>query len=175
MTVSGSMLLSGIACLAAGLMPQGVYRAVFSLLGKMFIACCFGGVYSYTTELFPTAARSAAVGLCSTSGRIGGVMAPIIVDLVATSLTFRGSVWIFIVFTFERGGTSSPLCRSSYSPVIASSLPCSASACPKRTTCRCRRTSKKPRISMSTRSPLALTRSTRLSFIRVFFYSLSIH
>jgi len=83
MTVSGSMLLGGIACLAAGLTPEnpGIYRVIFSLIGKMFIACCFGGIYSYTTELFPTTSRSAAIGLCSTSGRIGGIMAPIIADL----------------------------------------------------------------------------------------------
>jgi len=85
MTVSGSMMLSGIACLSAGLSPAdpGAYRTVLFLLGKLFISCCFAGIYSFTSELFPTAARSAAMGLCSTSGRIGGIAAPIIADLVS--------------------------------------------------------------------------------------------
>jgi len=72
----------------------GIYRVILSLIGKLFIACCFGGIYSYTTELFPTGARSAAIGLCSTSGRIGGVMAPIIADLVGTL------VIVFVCFDF---------------------------------------------------------------------------
>jgi len=83
LTVSGSMLLSGIACLAAGLSPAdpGVYRTVLFLVGKLFISCCFAGIYSFTSELFPTTVRSAAMGLCSTCGRIGGIMAPIIADM----------------------------------------------------------------------------------------------
>ena len=105
MTVSSSILLSGIACLAAGFSPAGelfandfssvnegictnpgVFRTVLFLVGKLFISCCFAGIYSFTSELFPTTVRSAAMGLCSTSGRIGGIMAPIIADMVGGSV-----------------------------------------------------------------------------------------
>ena len=66
MTVSGSMLLSEIACLAAGFSPAGelfandfssvnegictnpgVFRTVLSLVAKSFITCCFVGIYSF--------------------------------------------------------------------------------------------------------------------------------
>ena len=41
------------------------------------------GLYYYYlfTELFPTSTRTACVGACSTSGRIGGIVAPFIVSL----------------------------------------------------------------------------------------------
>ena len=64
----------------------GVYRTVLFLVGKLFISCCFAGIYSFTSELFPTTVRSAAMGLCSTCGRIGGIMAPIIADMVGGSV-----------------------------------------------------------------------------------------
>lgn len=44
------------------------------------MACLFGALYSYTADLFPTTVRSAIVGMCSTSGRLGGILAPVIAD-----------------------------------------------------------------------------------------------
>ena len=57
-------------------------RVIFSLIGKFFITSVFGVIYSYTVELFPTSTRSAAVGFCSTSARIGGILAPILAEAV---------------------------------------------------------------------------------------------
>ncbi|EFX70747.1 hypothetical protein DAPPUDRAFT_60927, partial [Daphnia pulex] len=79
-TLSGGLIISGIACLITGLVPEDppAIRITFSMFGKLFISCVLATVYSYTSDLFPTPARSAAVGLCSTSGRVGGILAPII-------------------------------------------------------------------------------------------------
>ncbi|XP_046657878.1 organic cation transporter protein-like [Daphnia pulicaria] len=79
-TLSGGLIISGIACLITGLVPEEppALRITFSMFGKLFISCVLATVYSYTSDLFPTPARSAAVGLCSTSGRVGGILAPII-------------------------------------------------------------------------------------------------
>ena len=41
-------------------------------------------VYSYTTEMFPTLSRTTVAGICSTSGRIGSILAPIIANMVAS-------------------------------------------------------------------------------------------
>jgi len=57
-------------------------RMVFSLIGKFFGALVLSACYAYTSELFHTSARSAALGLCSTFGRIGGILAPTIVKTV---------------------------------------------------------------------------------------------
>jgi len=77
-TLSGGLLLSGLACLITGLVPGDppVIRMVFSLLGKFFISCVLATVYSYTSELFPDSSRTTVVGLCSMSGRIGAILAP---------------------------------------------------------------------------------------------------
>lgn len=110
-TLSGGLILSGIACLITGVVPEGktiaktnndstwwnktilldpaAIRVTFSMIGKLFMSCVMATVYSYTADLFPTPARSAAVGLCSTSGRIGGIMAPIIANAVRFWLSFK--------------------------------------------------------------------------------------
>ncbi|XP_045024244.1 solute carrier family 22 member 15 isoform X2 [Daphnia magna] len=76
------LLVSGLCCLIAGLLPVewASAKRVFSLIAKLFAACVTATLYSYTSELFPTFGRSAMVGLCSTCGRIGGILAPIISD-----------------------------------------------------------------------------------------------
>jgi len=83
MTVSGSLVLSGIALLSAELSPADpvTYRTVLYLLCKFFNSCCVAGIYLFTSELFPTAARTAVMGLCSTSGLFAYYMAPLIIDL----------------------------------------------------------------------------------------------
>ena len=45
-------------------------------------------IFVYTTELFPTVVRSAALGTCSQVARLGGIAAPqiILLKLVHTSL-----------------------------------------------------------------------------------------
>ncbi|KAK4024994.1 hypothetical protein OUZ56_010492 [Daphnia magna] len=75
-TLSGGLIASGVACLITGLVPEDppAIRITFSMLGKLFISCVMATVYSYTSDLFPTSARSAAVGLCSTFGRVGGIL-----------------------------------------------------------------------------------------------------
>jgi len=81
--LTGSLFLAGIFCLSTGLVPKdpAVYQIVCSLLGKFFATVSFDTVYSYTTELFPTHSRTFTIGLCSTFGRVGSVIAPIIADL----------------------------------------------------------------------------------------------
>jgi len=85
-TLCGGLLISGFACLAGGLVPQDPagYQIACSLIGKMFATISFDVVFSYTSELFPTNSRSSAVGLCSTAGRIGSILAPIIANMGRT-------------------------------------------------------------------------------------------
>ena len=59
-----------------------VIRVVFSLIGKFFITIVFSALYTYTVELFPTETRSFTVGICSTSGRLGGVLSPFLANAV---------------------------------------------------------------------------------------------
>jgi len=81
-TLSGGLLISGLACLITGLVPAeaDVVRMIFSLLGKFFLSCVMATVFNYSSELFPDVTRSTVIGLCSTVGRAGAIIAPVLED-----------------------------------------------------------------------------------------------
>lgn len=74
---SGTMLISGMACLAAQFLIAGSSEqlAMF-LIGKLFICMAFGIVYMYTAELFPTSIRNVIMSTCCMIGRAGAMLAP---------------------------------------------------------------------------------------------------
>jgi len=83
LTLTSGLIVSGLACLATGLVPSdpAVYQIICSLVGKFFATVSFDTVYSYTSEMFPTYCRTFTVGICSTLGRVGSILAPIIADM----------------------------------------------------------------------------------------------
>ncbi|EFX65785.1 hypothetical protein DAPPUDRAFT_332857 [Daphnia pulex] len=74
-----TLILGGIFCLLAGLVPQDRYELIvtFSLIGKFFISMQIVTVNMLTAEVFPTASRGLTIGLCSTVGKVGGILAPV--------------------------------------------------------------------------------------------------
>lgn len=54
----------------------------FAMIGKLAITSAYGAIYVFTAEQFPTAIRNVGLGVCSTSARIGGIMAPYINHMV---------------------------------------------------------------------------------------------
>ncbi|EFX66628.1 hypothetical protein DAPPUDRAFT_302495 [Daphnia pulex] len=82
LTLSVGLLISGVGCLITGLLPadQEVMQVVFSLIGKFFISTVMAALYAATVELFPTETRAITMGICSTSGRFGGILAPLLAD-----------------------------------------------------------------------------------------------
>lgn len=75
---SGSMLISGIACLAAQYLTHRgtLLQLTLFLLGKLSICMSFGIIYMYTAELFPTTVRNGIMSVCSMIGRAGSMLAP---------------------------------------------------------------------------------------------------
>lgn len=73
-----SLLICTLTCGAAAWTPTSLYwtAILLFLTGKLAITAAFGVIYVYTAELFPTAIRSGAVGLSSTMGRVGAMIAP---------------------------------------------------------------------------------------------------
>ena len=57
----------------------------FALVGKFGAAAAFAIVYVYASEIFPTDYRGVGVGACSMFARVGGLCAPVIVELVSSS------------------------------------------------------------------------------------------
>ncbi|MDR0270703.1 MFS transporter [Paenibacillus sp.] len=62
----------GSASSAGMLVAAGICLSFFNL-------GAWGGLYAYTPELYPTSLRSTGVGLATSVGRIGGVIAPFLV------------------------------------------------------------------------------------------------
>ncbi|MEU6572708.1 MFS transporter [Streptomyces sp. NPDC046805] len=66
--------------------PITVAGAVLSF----FLNGTYAGVYSYTPEVFPTWIRASGTGLSSAFGRVGSILAPLIIGLSAAGLGFGG-------------------------------------------------------------------------------------
>ncbi|CAG5108361.1 Oidioi.mRNA.OKI2018_I69.chr1.g3758.t1.cds [Oikopleura dioica] len=88
----GFMIFGGIACLvcmalefAAGEAddPRAFLEAQrwMAFAGKFFISGSFGAIYVYAAELFPTPLRSTGIGFGSMCGRVGGFLAPFILQM----------------------------------------------------------------------------------------------
>ena len=60
------------------------WEMVFSLTSKFFISVVTGTLFSYTAELFPTSTRSSALGICSSMGKVGAILAPSLAEMVQT-------------------------------------------------------------------------------------------
>lgn len=103
-----TLWVTGGACLISGCIPKNYTTiiGVIAMVGKLSVTMSYGVVYFYTSELFPTTVRNAAMGVSSMSARIGGTLAtPIllldqyfsplpmlifaILSAVAGGLTFR--------------------------------------------------------------------------------------
>ena len=48
---------------------------------KLINGVAFGGIFNFTTELFPTHLRSTMLGMASACGRLGGMLAPLVLEL----------------------------------------------------------------------------------------------
>ena len=72
-------LICGICCIIGGLLvgvpSLSTLQLILVMIGRLSAALGFGMVYLYTSELFPTAIRSTAIGTCSCMARVGGIIA----------------------------------------------------------------------------------------------------
>jgi OCT family organic cation transporter-like MFS transporter 4/5 len=77
------LLLSGISCAAAGSLISGasMVKMGCSVVGIFGMAAMFNLLFIYTSELFPTVVRNAALGCTGQATRMGSILAPWIVLL----------------------------------------------------------------------------------------------
>ncbi|XP_071955116.1 organic cation transporter protein-like [Antedon mediterranea] len=76
-----SMLIGGIGCILTLWTPIGTWTITTAMIGKFCLSFAFSALYVFSAELFPTPVRSTGLGLSSTSARVGGVIAPLILEL----------------------------------------------------------------------------------------------
>ncbi|CAJ2659968.1 unnamed protein product [Trifolium pratense] len=81
----GTMWFSGLFCLMGSLMSNiGVWKVikmVCGVLGIFGMSETFNLLYIYTSELFPTVVRNAALGCTIQATLFGGILAPFVVVL----------------------------------------------------------------------------------------------
>ncbi|CAO1379550.1 unnamed protein product [Diamesa tonsa] len=80
MSLTSSLLLCGVTCIAGGFIPEEWLwlKIVLFLTGKMGITSSFAIVYVYSAEMLPTLIRSSGVGTMSTLARFGALLAPFV-------------------------------------------------------------------------------------------------
>eukprot|EP00892_Ulva_mutabilis_P005097 jgi/Ulvmu1/295/UM001_0299.1 len=105
-----AFLICGLACMLCAAVPAGepgsaraMVRICAAVLGKFGAAAAFALLFVFTTELFPTVVRNAALGANSAAARIGGVVAPLIVLLAAAMHAGTLSFAVFGLTSFVAG------------------------------------------------------------------------
>ncbi|XP_077862266.1 organic cation transporter protein-like [Saccoglossus kowalevskii] len=81
LTQSISLILSGSVLLIGGISGIDGLLFVSVVLAKFFIKISIGTVYIYTSELFPTPVRNAAVGVGHVFNFLGDIIAPFLLLL----------------------------------------------------------------------------------------------
>ncbi|XP_039131734.1 LOW QUALITY PROTEIN: organic cation/carnitine transporter 4-like [Dioscorea cayenensis subsp. rotundata] len=93
---ASTMFLSGVSCVIGSLLSNSgtmkVPRLVCGLIGIFGMAATYNLLFIYTSELFPTVVRSAALGGASQAAQMGAILAPMVVVL--------GDTIPFVVFGF---------------------------------------------------------------------------
>lgn len=87
-----ALYLTGSA-LSAFWLSQTTTPASITLAGAVlsfFLNGTYAGVYSYTPEVFPTWIRASGTGLSSAFGRVGSILAPVIIGVSSASFGFAG-------------------------------------------------------------------------------------
>ena len=104
-------IIGGLLCMATAAVPLGVYSyewpiVVLAMLGKYVAQVCWGIVYLYTSELFPTVIRSVALSFACSMARIGSMAAPFIAYLSEVHPVLP--IFVFGSITFAVGRLTFP-------------------------------------------------------------------
>lgn len=87
-----SIYLTGSAISAFWLsrMTDPLWITTAGVFLSFFLNGTYAGVYAYTPEVFPTWLRATATGLASSFGRIGSILAPLLIGIFAVKWGFGG-------------------------------------------------------------------------------------
>lgn len=77
----GTLVLSGICCLATTVVPLGMPRAVVAIMGKFFITISYSVIVTWAVELIPTSLRSSGLSLLSMAAGFGAILSPVVLIL----------------------------------------------------------------------------------------------
>lgn len=77
-------------------------RNAILMFGQFFVVITFAMAYVYSSELYPTKIRHLAVGSCSTAGRVGSMLSPLINQLVSLTNLILLLIWLNFFFQFTQ-------------------------------------------------------------------------
>jgi len=80
--IAGFLVLSAVSAVIFGLSSTTAQILCWASLMSFFNLGAWGAVYTYTPELYPTAFRATGTGSAAAIGRIGGMIAPVLVGLM---------------------------------------------------------------------------------------------
>ncbi|MBO2945576.1 MFS transporter [Paenibacillus sp. F411] len=94
-----SAMWFGYATSVGMLLAAGICLSFFNL-------GAWGGLYAYSPELYPTRMRSTGVGLATSFGRIGGVIAPLLVGVLKENGNSISSIFLLFFVTILIGAAA---------------------------------------------------------------------
>lgn len=75
------MVIGGVACVASGFIENIPAKITLAMIGKFCITASYAIIYLMAAEVFPTVVRNIGMGVSSMCARIGGMLAPQILEL----------------------------------------------------------------------------------------------
>lgn len=76
-----NMIIGGIACIASGFIDLIPLKITLAMVGKFCITASYAIIYLLAAEVFPTVVRNIGMGVSSMCARLGGMVAPQILEL----------------------------------------------------------------------------------------------
>ncbi|XP_061607231.1 solute carrier family 22 member 21-like isoform X2 [Phyllopteryx taeniolatus] len=101
MSIIGSLVLAAAPLYFIQLVPEGYsgLSLTLEMVGKYAITTGYGLMFPYTTELYPTALRNTAAGICNTVARMGSCITPYLLELTSSVRASRRQrpplLWFF--------------------------------------------------------------------------------
>jgi putative MFS transporter len=88
--ITGFLIMSALMAYLFSQATSVTGILIFASLMSFFNLGAWGGVYTYTAELYPTRSRATGAGSAAAFGRIGGIIAPYLVGLLMPSIGTKG-------------------------------------------------------------------------------------
>ncbi|XP_050347027.1 organic cation transporter protein-like [Nymphalis io] len=77
--LSYGYIICGVACVSSAYVPESYLwlKIILFMIGKLTVAACFTGIWTFTMELFPTSIRGSMFGLNTLTASAGCMLAPL--------------------------------------------------------------------------------------------------